>query len=169
MRHKSRVPAVALPLPDCPAVVIRYVQAANPNQVSSCEWESVPLIQLGADTALTRVIRRVRQGTLITFRISDPRGKVVATEKNRVPSVGRFLIGVSAGRGDYHRAEPVSNSPTQHVFRVTIPRQVPVRLFIDSDLIVRDASGLRVETRRATTMQIVPAGRDAVDLDLAVE
>lgn len=140
------------------------------NQVSACEWKGSPVLQLESGGSLTGVTRMVLEGSVITMRVADPNGKIAVPQANgKIPPERRFFIGVSAGLGHYHRAEAISHGPAQHMFRVTIPKQMSIRLFIDSDLVVLDSTGKRLGTKAATDFQLVPLGRDALDIDLAVQ
>lgn len=81
----------------------------------------------------------------------------------------RFFLGVASLSGYCQPARIVSSGPAEHVFSVTIPKQRSVRLFVDPELAVTDASGNPVETRRPTAPELSPAGRDQLTVDLTVK
>ncbi len=141
----------------------------QPTQVGSCDWGGVPVITLRADQSIQNVTRRIYEGAVVSIRVADPNGSIaVPDSKGRVARERRFFIGLSSQSGFYRPAARVSQSATDHVFRIIIPRQMVARLFIDSELSVTEASGVPLETRRPTTWQIVPAGREQLTVNLNV-
>jgi len=123
----------------------------QPSQVGSCDWGGIPVISLAAGQSVTNLTRTVRNGTVVTLHVADPNGRIgVADSRGRVARERRFFIGLSSESGFYRRAEAISRSPAEHVFRITIPRQMRARLFIDTDLSVTDVSGSPLETGRPT-------------------
>jgi len=142
---------------------------AQPSQVGSCDWGGIPVISLAAGQTVTNLTRTIRNGTVVTLHVADPNGRMgVADSKGRVARERRFFIGLFSESGFYRRAEAISRSPAEHVFRITIPRQMRARLFIDTDLSVTDVSGSPLETGRPTLWQVVPAGRELVTVNLNV-
>jgi len=141
----------------------------QPSQVGSCDWGGIPVISLAAGQTVTNLRRTVRNGTVVMLHVADPNARIgVADSKGRVARERRFFIGLSSESGFYRRAQAISRTPTAHVFRITIPRQMPARLFIDTDLSVTDVSGSPLETGRPTLWQMVPAGRETVTVNLNV-
>lgn len=149
---------------------------SQPNQTSGCEWDGGTVIPLADGQSIQGLTRRVYDGAIITFRVADPNGRIALPEANgKVVKERRFFLGVSSPSGYYHRSELVSSTGVQHVFRVVIPKQKSVRLFIDTDLPVTHSragvpqSEIPVETRQPSSILISSAGSDQVALDLTVK
>jgi hypothetical protein len=148
------------------------------DQVSGCNWDGGHVIHVVDQQVVQNVVRTVHDASIITIRVNDPNGRIVLPDaKGNVQKERRFFLGVSAPSGYYERATLLSSGAGQVVFRIPIPNQQKVRLFIDSELSVsfngsdlpaNVAVGTPVETREPTTLQIVPAGRSHITVDLAV-
>jgi len=131
-------------------------QATQPNQTSDCAWLGVPVLILGPGQAIQNQSIKVLGGTIITLQVGDASSRISIPDANGNFVFGRrFFIGVSVGNY-YQRAERISSSATQHVFRLVIPKQQPVRLFIDSDFTVTDSVGRLIETKRPSSLQLSP-------------
>jgi len=141
---------------------------AGTTQLGSCEWDPVSSTALAPGQSVQNVTRIIHDGTLLTIRVADPGGKVVLPDARGIVAVRerRFFVGVSSDSGLYRRADLLSNTPTEHIFQLKIPRRRTVRLFIDSDLTVTDGSGRPVETNRRSTLQVSPDGAGQVTLNL---
>jgi hypothetical protein len=142
----------------------------GPTQLGSCDWDPVPATTLAPGGIIQNVTRVIHDGSLLTIRVADPGGKIVLPDArgNVAARERRFFVGVSSDSGRYRKVDLVSNAPGQYVFKVTIPRRRPVRLFVDSDLSVTEASGRSVETKQRSSQQVSPAGADQLALDLRV-
>jgi hypothetical protein len=139
------------------------------NQVGSCDWTGAPVVLLGSGQKIDNLTRTIRKGTVLTLRVVDPSGRIVLPDsQGKVAPDRRFFIGLTSDSGFYRRAELVSKRAQEYVFQLTIPRGTSVRLFIDSDLTVTDASGAQLETKRPTTEQISPGGTDQFTFELRV-
>jgi hypothetical protein len=135
--------------------------AAQPGQLGSCDWGGVPVVLIAAGQRVENLTRTVWDGTVLTIRVSDPSSRIALPDSlGKVTPERRFFIGACLDSGFYRRAELVSQTATEYVFRVTVPRRRPVRLFIDSDLRVTDQTGRPVETKRPATQEL-PAIRGA--------
>lgn len=141
----------------------------RPNQVGSCEWGGVAVIELAAGQKIQDVLRTVREGAVITLRVVDPNRKIVLPDSRGVaPRQGRFSLELVSPTGSQRRAERISSSPAEHVFQITVPKQWPMRLFLDTDLKVTGEAGSLLETRRPAAQVISAAGRDQVTVNLLV-
>jgi len=145
-------------------------QGVQPNQAAGCEWDGISVIDVSDGTAVRNLVRTVHDGSIITINVADPNSRIIIPGASQaVVKDRRFFVGTYSTSGHYARATSVSSSATGHVFRIAIPKQQAVRLFIDTELSVVDASGNIVETERPTTLQIIPAGRDQVAVNLMVK
>ena len=136
---------------------------SQPRQVSGCAWEGVPAVELAAGQKLQNNTRKVLNGTLVTFRVADPQGRIASPDSyGNIASKRHFFIGVAAGTY-YMPANPVSVTAKERV-----PKQQHVKIFVDTDLNVTDPAGVALERKRPTSAQIAPAGRDTVTVDLSV-
>lgn len=139
------------------------------NQVGSCDWTGVPVVLLGAGQEIDNLTRTIRNGTVMTFRVLDQDGRIVLPDsQGKVPPERWLFLGLVSDSGFYRRAELVSKTTSEYVVQLTIPRGASVRLFIDTDLTVTDASGGQLETKRPTTRQISPWGTDELTFELRV-
>lgn len=139
------------------------------NQVGSCEWGGVAVIALAAGQNLQNVLSTIREGAVVTVRVADPNRKIVLPDAQGVaPRQGRFSLGLVSPTGSYRRARRISNSPVEHVFQITVPKQWSMRIFLDTDLKVTGEAGNVLETRRPSAQVISPAGRDQVTVNLLV-
>jgi hypothetical protein len=151
----------------------------QPDQVSGCNWNGDHLIQLADQQVVQNVVRVVYDASIITVRVSDPNGRIIHPDgRGNVQKERRFFLGVSTPSGYYERADLLSSGSGTSLFRIVIPNQQKVRLFIDSELDVafngsdlpsnNIAAGSAVETKHPTTFQIVPSGRSQITVDLTV-
>jgi hypothetical protein len=142
----------------------------RPNLVGSCEWGGVAVIELAAGQKLQNVIRTVRAGAIVTLRVADPGRKVALPDaRGFAPRQGRFSLEVVSPSGSQRRAERVSNSPVEHVFQVTVPKQWAMRLFLDTDLKVAGEAGEILDTKRPASQVFSAAGRDQLTVNLFVQ
>lgn len=139
------------------------------NQVGSCHWGGVGVIELGAGQRLDGIVRTVRAGALLTINVADPNGRIVlADAQGFMPRQGRFVLELVSPTGSQRRAERISGSASGHVYQLTVPKQWAMRMFLDTDLTVRGESGDLLETRRPTALVVSAAGRDQVRVNLSV-
>ena len=144
--------------------------AGRPNPVGSCEWGGVAVIELTAGQNIQNVLRTIREGTIVTLRVADPNRKIVVPDARGVaPRQGRFSLELVSPTGSQRRAERISNSPVEHVFQITVPKQWPMRLFLDTDLKVTGDAGNVLGTRGPAAQAISAAGRDQVTVNLLVQ
>lgn len=142
---------------------------SQPNQVGSCDWSGVGVVQLAAGQSVQNIIRTIYEGTVVTVRAADPNRKAaIPDSKGKVARERRFSIGLTAESGFYRGAERVSDTATEHVFRITIPKRQSMRLFIDSELKVADSAGNNLETRQPTSQRIPVAASDQVTVNLVI-
>jgi len=151
----------------------RYFVCASPasaNEVGDCADNGVTVVELAAGGSLNGLIRTVRAGTIIAIRVSDPNGRIALPDVHgRVTIERRFFAGVKSPSGFYRPAVLASSGATEYVFSVTVPRQVPVRLSLDTALQVNDESGQRIAIAGPGGASIAPAGRDRMEVKLAVD
>jgi hypothetical protein len=141
----------------------------RPNQVGSCEWGGVAVIALATGENIQNVVRTVREGAVITLRVADPNRRIVLPDSRGIaPRQGRFSLELVSPTGSQRRAERISSSPVEHVFQITVPKQWPMRLFLDTDLRLTDEAGKHLEVRRPTAQVISAAGRDQLTVNLLV-
>jgi len=140
------------------------------NQVGSCEWGGVAVISLAAGENIQNVVRTLREGAVITLRVADPNRKIVLPDSRGIaPRQGRFSLELVSPTGSQRRAARISGSPVEHVFQIIVPKQWPMRLFLDTDLRLTDEAGKDLETRRPTAQVISAAGRDQLTVNLLVQ
>ena len=72
------------------------------------------------------------------------------------------FAGVVEGRVSYHPASRVPGATTKHIFRVVVPKQRVVQVFIDSDLPVEDLRGLPIETKRTSAISLTTGNQDVL-------
>lgn len=144
-------------------------QGTQASQIGSCEWDGLPVITLAPGQAVTDVTRTIWDATVLNIRVADPKGRIAAADKHGVVAARerRFAVGVSLENGFFRRADVLSESATQRVFRVRVPRNRSARLFVDSDLSVTDGSGRALETNRPAS-QAVNTTTDTATIDLDV-
>lgn len=143
---------------------------ARPNQVGSCEWGGVAVIALAAGQNIQGIVRTVRQGAVVTLHVKDPNRKIVLPDsRGFTPRQGRFSLELVSPTGSQRRAERISSSPAEHVFQIMVPKQWPMRLFLDTDLKITGEAGSLLETRRPAAQVISATGRDQVTVDLLVQ
>jgi hypothetical protein len=63
----------------------------------------------------------------------------------------------------------ISSSVAEHVFQITVPKQWPMRLFLDTDLKVTGDADALLGTRGPAAQVISAAGRDQVTVNLVVQ
>lgn len=144
--------------------------AGRPNQVGSCEWGGVAVIQLTAGQSIQNVLRTIREGAIVTLRVADPNRKIVIPDAGGVaPRQGRFSLELVSPTGSQRRAERISSSPVEHVFQIMVPKQWTMRLFLDTDLKVTGDAGALLGTRGPAAQAISAVGRDQVTVNLLVQ
>lgn len=142
----------------------------RPNRVGSCEWGGVAVIALAAGQNIQNVLRTVREGAVVTLRVADPNRKIVLPDaRGFAARQGRFSLELVSPTGSQRRAERISSSPAEHVFQITVPKQWPMRLFLDTDLRITGEAGNVLETRRPAAQVISAAGADQVTVNLLVQ
>lgn len=142
----------------------------RPNQVGSCEWGGVVVIELAAGQKLHNVVRALREGAIITLRVADPNTKIVLPDALGVsPRQGRFSLELVSPSGSQRRAARIGNSSYEHIYQIVVPKQWPMRLFLDTDLKLTGEGGISLETRRPTSQEFSAAGRDQVTVNLQVQ
>ncbi len=128
--------------------------AATATQLGSCEWGgNASPIQITGGMAVNNVALQLREGTLLTFFVSDPYGLILDTAAG--PSVngliplygGNFRIGVMLGP-IYARAEFASQQGTVRSYTVTVPKNVSLDLIADTSLLITAATGAAVPIRQ---------------------
>lgn len=144
-------------------------QGTQETQIGSCEWDGLPVIVLVPGQTVTDVTRTIWDATVLNIRVADPKGIIAGADKHGVVVARdrRFAVGVSLENGFFRRANVLSESATQRVFRARVPRNRPARLFVDSDLRVTDGSGRVVETNRPAS-QSVNTTTDTATINLNV-
>lgn len=171
VRSVAAGPGGKFALPDLPPG--RYHLCAiggRPNQVGSCEWGGVAVISLAAGENVQNVVRTVRDGAVITLRVADPNRRIVVPDpRGMAPRQGRFSVELVSPTGSQRRAERIASSPVEHVFQIVVPKQWPMRLFLDTDLKLADEAGKELEVGRPSALVISPAGRDQITVNLRVQ
>lgn len=144
--------------------------ALRPNQVGSCEWGGVAVIDLAAGQIIQDITRIVREGALVTVRVADPNRRIAAAgARGLAPLEGRFSVEFVSPSGSQRRAERISNSAAEHIFQITVPKRWPMRLFLDTALKVTSESGEILETRRPSARPISATDRDQVTVNLVAQ
>jgi hypothetical protein len=148
--------------------------AATPGQLGTCEWgRYTPVVQAAAGGAVANVALQLAEGTLVTFRVSDPSGVIRDTASGppvngRMPlSGGNFRIGVMLGPY-YARAEFASQSGVARTYTVAVPQNVSLVLIADTSLQVATAYGGAVPAREMG-FSINVGGSSEQVVDLTVE
>ena len=153
-----------------------YYLCAHPSlvgQVSACEWLGPDsTVSIGAGQNVNGVSFNLLQGTIVTFNISDPNGKIVdladvPTNAGMLPLSGaNFDLGVFSGRA-YHKAARVSASATARTYQVTVPIDNSIRMFLNTKLAVTDANGKAITY--GASAPLAGSGQTAVSVSLAVQ
>lgn len=141
-----------------------------PLQLTGCGWIPTAVISLSAGQSITGLNRNVLDGRAISIKVSDLDQKISLPDlKGRAPRwENRFNVGVVDANGNYAPATLSQAAPSAYTFTVVVPKQRDVGLFIDSDLTVRDDSGVQLQSRLPSAKR-VPAtgpGNTAVDLNV---
>lgn len=142
------------------------------NHLGSCEWgQGTVRIDLAAgQNAQLKFV--VAEGTLITFRVEDPKRQVVDLESlptinGRVPLSGaNFAVGIWAG-SRYARAQLVSATGATRRYQVAIPKTANVRLYLDTPLSIADTNGIAFATRRPSAT-VGAGGQTEIVVNLVV-
>jgi hypothetical protein len=143
--------------------------AIQADQLGSCDWGGGAALELAPGQRIDNYIRRIWEGTVLSLRVSDPNRRIALPDSaSNLTRERRFFIGASVDSGLYRRAELVSTTGTEHMFRLTVPRRWRVRLFIDSELAVTDWLGRPMETRQRTSQEIPPLRSSELALELQV-
>ena len=139
------------------------------NEVGDCSDSGVTVVKLVAGESLTGLLRVVRAGSIITIRVSDPNHRIALPDaQGRVPIARRFFVGVRSASGFYHPAVLTFSEDTEYFYTVTVPRQSSVRVSLDTALQMDDEFGRAVRTNGPNGISIEPAGRERIELRLAV-
>jgi hypothetical protein len=132
-----------------------------PGLLSNCEWSSQHKpVAVGTSGSIVVPIVLPR-GTVVTLNLQDPNAALPQaptggpTLSGSLTNEGHhFYPGVITAAGYYHAARQVSQSGVSHVYAATIPKAVSVRIFIDSDLFITDASGNEVPLRVPSSLSV---------------
>ena len=139
-----------------------------PTQISSCSWDPAPGVSLGNGGAITGLIHQVHEGTTVTIRVTDLHSKIqIPDAKGPAVHARRFLIGAWTSSA-YIRATLFSNSPTEKVYSVLVPKHRSTQFFIDTEFSVTTSAGSSVEVRRPTALAVSTGTLDQLTVDLAV-
>jgi len=111
-----------------------------PGYLNPCRWPANSSVKLGEES---RVVTRdivVPKGCRVRIRIDDPLG--LAPESTS-PSQGSLIkVGVQAPAGAVHIARTVSRDATGRDMEVTVPFDVPLKLWVHSRVLhVEDSGG----------------------------
>lgn len=98
----------------------------------------------------------------VTINVADPGQKLNGASK--------FHIGIGDAR-HYERALPLSRAATERTFRVRVPKNRAVALFIDTDKSISlfDDSSKRVEVGRFASQPIAAGAATVLDVSLRVQ
>jgi len=112
------------------------------SEIGDCGWEEVPSIALANGQAVSGIVRRVHDGTILTIVVNDPNGKIQAPDSRGNDAFRqRFLIGLVDATKRYNAVPLVSPGAVQKIYQLTIPKQRSFRLFVDTAYDVTDNIG----------------------------
>lgn len=144
----------------------------KPNQLLSCEWGQLPeLVVLSPGQAVTNILLKAVNGTLLVFNVSDPQGLIQDTGagplvNGLIPlSGGNFRIGVVAG-GPYARAQFMSVQNGIWKYAVAVPKYSLLQLFVDTPLQIFKSGAVAAGQ---PSLPIVVNGQAELDVDLQVQ
>jgi hypothetical protein len=144
----------------------------NENHLGSCEWGSGTAWLEVTDGQAATAKLQIAEGTLLTFRVADPKGQIrdlesLQTATARLPVSGaNFAIGIWAG-SRYARARLVSTNGATRNYQLAIPKNAAVRLFLDTSLQVQSGAGVTAALRQQSDV-LTAAGQGEMIVDLVV-
>ncbi len=143
----------------------------SPAQIGGCAWDGGGVVVLSSGQKAAEVVRYVHDAIIITFQVHDPQERVdvLPNAKGELTANRRFFLGVIVPSGAYHRGDLVSTTAPLKVFRVAVPKKVPLRLFIDSDVSISDTAGNRIEISKPSTLTIQTNGAAELTVDLNIQ
>jgi hypothetical protein len=138
--------------------------------LSNCEWNTIAQRTEIADGAqLTNRSLVLRKGTIVQIVADDPSG-LVKPPSGLVakPSGHYFFPSVKNAEGYFSSARFTGDTGSQHTYSVTIPKNVTVELFFDSDISVADSAGSRLGTRVPSGVA-VKGGSDTATVSVSLK
>ncbi len=158
-----------------PGVYHLCASGTKANHLRTCEWtQPTRRIELTEGADITDVTFQVVEGTLVTFFVTDPLSRIsdfsdLLNRQSRIPlSSGNFRVGIIAGTR-YTRAEMSARTANGRQYQVAIPRDVTVRVALDTTLNVVDCQTGLSAVWPSTGRPIVPAGQPEVTVSLEVQ
>jgi hypothetical protein len=157
-------------LADLPAGRYYVCTRGAADQVGDCEWEGSAVVSLSSGQSITNLKRVLRRGCVLNVHVSDPNRRTDTPDAmGNVSPEKRFFLGVMSDSGFYRRGEVVSQSETEKVYSVTVPRLNSVRLFIDADVVVTDDSERVLPTKRPSEIRVLIPDAQQYHLDLFIK
>ena len=135
----------------------KYVICATGTQLNhlpSCNWgQRSSAVQVGASEGATAipaepVVLNVRSGAVLTVNIDDPDQLIQVKDADGIRA-RRTTVGISAvsSANAYYALRYQGTTGARWSYSVAIPIGAPVRLFIDTSLIIVDQSGQPISLR----------------------
>jgi hypothetical protein len=148
-----------------------YVSAigTNASHLRSSDWGGPAgfchVTGTAADTALSL---NVRTGTIITFAVDDPAGKIIVRDASGIMA-SETNLGISVNTGiSYYSAKLNSRAGTQWLYTVAVPVGIPVGLFLSTELNVTDANGVAMPIGQTATPSLTVPDAGGLKLGLMV-
>jgi hypothetical protein len=122
--------------------------------LDNCGWDTpVDLILAPGSSTTSRAVR-VRRGGIVRIRLDDPQGLLTATETSY--GERRAKVGVMTPTEAFHAATLRSRDPGGRELLVTVPFDMPLRLWVNPNGVAVQASDGRILSRAgpALTFQV---------------
>jgi hypothetical protein len=145
----------------------------KPTHLRTCQWSKPELkVDIGPGQTVQGIKFQIADGTLLIFNIHDPREITrdladLPVVDGHIPLTGsNFGIGVFSGI-EFARASMISNSSGVRQYRLAVPKDASLRLFLDTELPMIDARGNALAVGRPD-LPIPVRGEPTITIELQV-
>jgi hypothetical protein len=117
--------------------------------LDSCQWSGATVVNSAddADADLNAIV--LRNGVQLRVRVEDPQN--LLPRRNPLVAASNLIIGVLTGKGAFHAAAVASIDQLGRDFRLLIPKDEPLRLWVFSRHVrVADENGRIIDNLGAT-------------------
>lgn len=124
------------------------VDVATAPYLNPCLWSSAVKVRVSA-LEISRPSLALKTGVFLKVPVNDPLGLLPSAPDGALGG-SNLLIGVTFGKGGYHGAQRVGTDRNGRDYRIAIPVDIPLRLWVFSrHVILTDAAGASLDGRGA--------------------